>query len=55
MIMKITGHETMECFKRYDTITIDDLKMAVGAEISESWHKLAQIGQSKKTENELTY
>jgi integrase len=27
--MSITGHLTMECFKRYDTISVDDLKRAV--------------------------
>ena len=30
VIMAITGHQTLECFKRYDTISIDDLKQAVG-------------------------
>jgi integrase len=30
IIMAITGHTTMECFKRYDSISVDDLKRAVG-------------------------
>ena len=30
VIMAITGHQTLECFKRYDNIFIDDLKQAVG-------------------------
>jgi integrase len=29
VIMAITGHQTLECFKRYDTISIDDLTRAV--------------------------
>jgi len=29
VIMKITGHETLECFRRYDTISDDDLIRAV--------------------------
>jgi len=37
--MAITGHQTMECFKRYDTITLDDLKEAMGAEGEKTWHK----------------
>ena len=30
VIMTITGHQTLECFRRYDTISLDDLKQAVG-------------------------
>ena len=30
VIMAITGHETLECFRRYDTISDDDLINAVG-------------------------
>ena len=40
VIMAITGHLTMECFKRYDSITVDDLKRAVGVVVPE---KLEQI------------
>ena len=29
-IMKITGHESMRMFRRYTTISMDDLKEAVG-------------------------
>jgi len=29
VIMAITGHQTFECFKRYDTISLEDLKNAV--------------------------
>jgi integrase len=29
VIMAITGHRTMECFRRCDSITEDDLKAAV--------------------------
>jgi len=43
VIMAITGHQTMECFKRYDSITVDDLKHAVGAVVPENleqfWNK----------------
>jgi len=31
VIMAITGHRTFECFRRYDTISTDDLRQAVGA------------------------
>jgi len=44
VIMKITGHQTMECFKRYDTITLDDLKQAVGAGSEKTWHKSGANG-----------
>jgi integrase len=30
VIMEITGHRTFECFRRYDTISTDDLLAAVG-------------------------
>jgi integrase len=30
VIMEITGHRTFECFRRYDTISADDLLAAVG-------------------------
>ena len=29
VIMAITGHQTLECFRRYDTISVDDLRQAV--------------------------
>jgi len=32
VIMAITGHKTFECFRRYDTISFEDLKEAVGVE-----------------------
>lgn len=44
VIMAITGHVTMECFKRYDTITLDDMKQAVGAGNEKSWHKSGTNG-----------
>ena len=31
VIMAITGHTTLECFQRYDAISPDDLKQAVGS------------------------
>jgi len=30
VILAITGHETLECFRRYDTISEDDLRNAAG-------------------------
>ena len=30
VIMAITGHQTLECFRRYDSITVEDLVRAVG-------------------------
>jgi len=44
VIMAITGHQTMECFKRYDTITLDDLKLAVGVEVPKSWNNSGTNG-----------
>lgn len=48
VIMAITGHQTMECFKRYDTISVEDLKHAVGAGCPEkpekSWNKSGTSG-----------
>jgi|GEM_PF-2087660 len=44
VIMKITGHVTMECFKRYDTISVDDLKRAVGVENEKTWNKSGTRG-----------
>ena len=31
IIMEITGHQTFECFRRYDKISDEDLKTAVAA------------------------
>jgi hypothetical protein len=42
--MKVTGHQTMECFQRYDAITLDDLKQAVGAGSEKTWHKSGTNG-----------
>jgi integrase len=43
VIMAITGHLTMECFKRYDSITVNDLRRAVGVGVPEKleqfWNK----------------
>jgi len=46
VIMAITGHQTMECFKRYDTITVDDLKRAVGLNVPENLEQIWNKGVS---------
>lgn len=43
VIMAITGHQTMECFKRYDTISVEDLQQAVGAGAEKSCHNVVTI------------
>jgi len=39
VIMKITEHQSMECFKRYDTISEDDLKRAFEVKAKKTWNK----------------
>ena len=55
VIMAITGHQTMECFKRYDAITVDDLKRAVGVNVPENLEQFWNKGLLEIPESALNY